>query len=312
MRELSWLKATIYIVIGVLVASVQCGSLQGAPHYSILVGAQGTGSYQFAMEFSRLWKVSKFQMPGFLFPIVVKNPENRIRRLRSRQGDFAIISPQQAHLSLTRYPEVSVITVLWPNALHVVTPQIEMTALGVDTHDSLSVHHNSTYFVNSWSQLITPGYYDPDRFHWFTEENSLETLAGLDNRALLVTAPYPLKEIHHLLLQPAYKLIPLDDWLITFNRAQFPWLSDRPLPANIYPNTPQPVPTLTSFPVLITRVDTSLTLITQMLKILFPMASENQHGTFPHSLFRFLEPQNNFLFTNSYRFHMASKKRFKF
>ena len=309
MRELSWLKATIYIVIGVIVASVQCGSLQGAPHYSILVGAQGTGSYQFAMEFSRLWKVSKFQMPGFLFPIVEKNTENRIRRLRSRQGDFAIISPQQAHLFLTRYPEISVITVLWPNALHVVTSQIETTALRVDTQDSFCIHHNSTYFVASWSQL---SYYDSNRIHWFTEENSLETLSSLENRVLLVTAPYPLKEIHHLLLQPAYKLIPLDDWLITFNRTQFPWLSNRPLPANIYPNTTQPVPTLTSFPVLITRVDTSLTLITQMLKILFPIASENHHGTFPHSLFRFLEPQNNFLFRNSYRFHMASKKRFKF
>ena len=299
------------MVIVVLIASVQCLSLHGEPHYSILVGAQGTGSYQFAKELSRLWDVSKYQMPGFLVPAVEKIPENRLRRLRSRQGDFAILAPQQARL-LAGSLEIVVITVLWPNALHVISPQTEISTLRIETDHSLYVHLNTAYFVSSWSQLLPLQNYNPNQFQWFSEANSLATLSRLDNGALLITAPYPLQEIHRLLLQPDYKLIPLDDRLISFNRERHPWLLSRPLPANIYPNTPQPVPTLTSFPVMVTRADTSHTLITQMLKILFPSVSTNHQNSFhSHNLFRFLEAQNNLLFRNSFRFHSASKMFFK-
>ena len=312
MKDYWQLRATICIVIGVFFAPAECFNLQGASYYSILVGAQGTGSYQFAREFSRLWDVPEFEMLGSLVPIVEKKPENRLRRLRSRQGDFAILPPQEAHRLLAGNPEIVVITALWPNALHVITHQTKITALRVETPDSIYAHHNSAYFVVSWNKLLSLRKYKPSQFQWFAKENILETLSIPDNGTLFVTAPYPLQEIHQLLLNPAYKLIPPEDRLITVNRENYPWLVSRPLPANIYPNSPQPVPTLTSYPVLVARSDTPNTIILQILKILFPSASANhQVSILPHSLFRFLEPQINHLFKKNYHFHSESKKRFK-
>ena len=293
------------IVLGWL--GLFCFNSQAAPHFSIIAGERDTGSYQFAEEFSRLWEVSAFKTNSFLVPVSERTPDNRLKRLRLRQGELAILDPKNAHQLLPQNPELAVISVLWPNVLYVISRQSELVELQISTPDTIHIHENSDYFVTTWSKLLSFQNYNPDQFQWFAAEQSQKVLSNLSEGLFLMTAPYPLQEIKQLLMtDTSYKFSPLNEMLLAGNHQHYPWIITSLLPTNIDPSAPQPLSMLTSYPVLIARIDTNPSFIQNVLKILFSQRDLIQ----PHALFQFLDPQNNQRF-KSYQFHPTSKKLFK-
>jgi len=284
-----------------------CFNSQAAPHFSVIAGERDTGSYQFAEEFSRLWGISAFNTKSSLIPVSEKTPDNRLKRLRLRQGDLAILDPKNAYQLLPQNPELAVISVLWPNVLYVISRQSELVELQISTPNTIHIHENSDYFVTTWSKLLSFQNYNPDQFQWFAAGQSQQVLSNLSEGVFLMTAPYPLQEIKQLLItDTSYKFIPLNEMLLVGNHQHYPWIITNLLPTNLYPSVLQPLPMLTSYPVLIARVDTNPSFIQNVLKILFSQRDRLQ----PHALFQFLDPQNNQRFKN-YQFHPTSKKLFK-
>lgn len=284
-----------------------CFNSEAAPHFSIIVGKRDTGSYQFAEEFSRLWEVSAFKTNSFLVSASEKTPENRLKRLRLRQGDLAILDPKNAHQLLPQNPELAVISVLWPNVLYVISRQSALVELQISTPTTIHIHENSAYFVTTWSKLLSSQNYNPSQFQWFSAGQSEKVLSNLSEGLFLMTAPYPLQEMKQLLMaDTSYKFIPLNEMLLADNHQDYPWIITSFLPTNIYPSAFPPFPMLTSYPVLIARIDTNPAFIQKVLKILFSQRDLIQ----PHALFQFLDPQNNQRFQN-YQFHPTSKKLFK-
>ncbi len=281
----------------------------GTPNTSILVGESYTGSYQFAKELSRLWDMPIFKMNNSLIPITEKFAQNRIERLRLRQGTLAILDSQSAYQRLSESPEVVVVSILWPNILYIIGSQTKTKLLDIHNTTPIHIHHNSDYFVATWSKLLPLENYNSSQFKWFTANDSQTILSKLGTDILIATAPYPIQAFDQFFkTNPGYHFIPLSEKLLSSNRQHYPWIIDRPLPANIYPSMDSaPLRLLTSFPVLIVRADASKAFIEKLLKILFSQRDSIE----PHGLFRFLDPQNNQLFEKNYNFHRTSKKFFK-
>ncbi|MBF0279648.1 MAG: hypothetical protein HQM13_17750 [SAR324 cluster bacterium] len=220
---------------------------------------------------------------------------------------MAILDAKSAHQLLPKYPEIAVISILWPNVLFVISHQLDIEKIQISTPKTIHIHENSDYFVTTWSKLLSSQNYKPDQFHWFHSEESQEILLNLKEGFFLMTAPYLLKELRQLLnTDTSYRLIPIDEMLLSGNQQHYPWLVTSFLPDNLYPSTPQPLPMLTSYPVLVARADTDSYFIEKVLTVLFSQRDLIQ----PHVLFRFLDPQKNQLFKN-YPFHRVSKQSFK-
>ncbi|MBF0287934.1 MAG: hypothetical protein HQM14_08955 [SAR324 cluster bacterium] len=295
------------ILIFLFVLSNFC--VQATPNVSILVGDRHTGSYQFAQELSRLWDTPVFRTNNSLIPVTEKFVQTRIERLRLRQGDLAIIDPQNAHQLLPKNPEIAAVSVLWPNILYIIGLPSKTRPLGIQSTTPIHIHQNSDYFVATWSKLLSLKNYNAAQFNWFTANEGQSILSKLNKDLLIVTAPYPIQELDLFFKKnPSYRLIPLSDELLASNRQHYPWIIDRSLPANVYPVVgAEPLRLLTSFPVLVSRTDAPKAFIQKLLEILFSQSSSIE----PHTLFRFLDPQHNQLFEKNYPFHKISKKFFK-
>ena len=272
-------------------------------NYSMLVGKQGTGSYEFAQELERLWEIPAFQMESALMVVFEKNAQNRIRRLRNRQGDFTVLSAQEAHDLLPHNLEIAVISLLWPNVLYVLTDLPQLTELNPDPTLSFDIQDNSVYFAETWNQAIPFEDYNPAQFQWFQPSEGGEFFLQ-EAQTLIVTAPYPLEAFPAL--SPFYRSIPVGKSLQSLNLQAHPWLTRQNF--SNQKDSPPSSNFLTSFPILVARGDISENLVQKILNMLY----SQQDFVRPHPLFRFLQPGNNQLFQESYRFHSAAKEYFNF
>lgn len=276
----------------------------------ILTDHHKTGSYQFAKELSRLWNVPAFEFENSLTVVTETSPQNRIERLRLRQGNFAILSPQNAYQILPENPEIVVISVLWPNVLYTISRSIDMIQL--DTQNKMYVHENSGYFVNTWSSLLKFEEYNPSQFQWYKNNRLHDILSNLEKEVVLMTGPYPIHEISQFLKNDlSYKFIPLEAQFLSSIQKRQPWIVSRFLPATLYPTVFQPIKLAMSFPVLVTRKDTSDAIDKVIQKVLSALYSQ-QNNARPHPLFRFIDLRNNQKFAKLFQFHPVSKRFFQF
>lgn len=269
--------------------AASCSFAWAAPNYSILVGKQNSGSHQFAQEMVRLWQVPAFKMQGALLMAFEKNAQNRLLRIKNRQGDFTILSPQNAHKFLPENLEIAVISLLWPNVLSVLTTLPELAELNPDPSLSFYIQENSVYFVQTWNQIIPFEAYNPAQFQWF-QPGEIPSQA----QTLIVTAPPSLEA---LWLSRGYRLVPLSKAFQASNLQTHPWLALQKFSRN----------RLTSFPVLVARADTSQNLVKKILNLLY----SQKDAVRPHPLFQVLKPGENLLFQKSYRFHSGAKQYFQ-
>lgn len=275
---------------------------------ALLVGNRDSGSYQFAEELARLWDMPHFQQQTSLVPVAAYSSEQRLKQLSLRQGDFAIVDPATAFAHLKDSPEISAVSVLWPNALHAISPNVDFLEIDAVIPPRLYVHENSEYFSVTWNQAFSFEQSDASQITWFDSAQASTLLSNLDDGVFLVTAPYPLLELEALFTENTeLQLIPLDERLLSGNRQNFPWITNRLLPARVYSNLLRPIQLSTSYPVLLTRSDTPPAIVEAMLAVLF----SQQSAVRPHALFRFLDPQNNFPFAKHFRFHPVAQKHLR-
>ena len=83
----------------------------------LLTGIEGTGSYSFGKELVRL-VLNKNIEELVLRPVEISS--DRLEKLRNRQGHFAIVDAETAFLKLKKNPYLPVISILWPNWLHII------------------------------------------------------------------------------------------------------------------------------------------------------------------------------------------------
>lgn len=277
--------------------------VQATPSLSLLAGERETGTYKFAEDLARLWNWPAFGMQYDLTPMAEPSPQSRVERLRSRQGDFAILDAESAYRYLSKQSEVRVISVLWPNVLHVISRTQEIDRLQVETDNSILLHENSAYLVEAWGSLVSLTNFQPEQFHWYAGERSSELLSSSEHDIMVLTAPFPLPQVQTL-LQAEARMLPLDPLLSQTLQKKHPWLRNQAFPKNVYNGVSNSMRFLMKFPVLVTRADLDDALVQASLTLLFTQTSAVQ----PHPLFRFLDKTNNRLFKEAYLYHRAAKK----
>ncbi|MGK5092992.1 hypothetical protein WDW89_13365 [Deltaproteobacteria bacterium TL4] len=164
----------------ILIASYMTCTVEAAQTLTILSGNPGEGSHEFAIELARLWQAPSLQTEGQLHVATEPNPRFRLEKLLARQANLAILNAQQAYTLLPDYPQLRVLTLLWPNLLYVLGRHAEIKHLEPAIHQTLRLHTNSFYFVQSWLKLakqakITPSITWFDRPDFLNVDSLLKT-----------------------------------------------------------------------------------------------------------------------------------------
>lgn len=297
------MKIYLFLAI-ILVLLVPC---QTTAQMSIWAGDAGEGSHEFAKEFTRLWKMPGISKGG---TFVVKSAPSirRLEGLLNRRGELAVLDAKTAYEQLSQYPQLGVISVLWPNVLHIISKIEPRSGLTIKTHKNLRLHRNSSYFAALWRETLNRKGITDGQLTWFGRSPNPESLAE-NQDAMILTAPYPVHELEVLFQNnPDYKLISLGKNLRDQLQKEHTWLVSHELPSGIYYKKKRSLKTVASHPVLISRNDLSSSLAREVLKLLFEQSSSVN----VHVLFQNLTIKNNLPFRKKFNFHPESKKYFRF
>ena len=193
------------------------GSLWAIPQHVILTASQGTGSYIFANELSRLLSSYRKTNNSELVIRADVSAENRLTQLSNNRVSLAIIDAKTAHEQLKKHPGLHVLSVLWKNWLYVLGT-VPGPFLSLESTQTLLVHDNSLYFAQVWKKLAPQS-----EITWFNGSSIPDFTDGFSEEVLAVTGPVPLREINNWLEQFAgIRLLALDQQLIRSLRLNFP------------------------------------------------------------------------------------------
>ena len=279
------------------------GSLWAKPQHIILTASQGTGSYIFANELSRLLSSSRKTNRLELVIREDVSAENRLTQLSNNRVSLAIIDAKTAHEQLKKHPGLHVLSVLWKNWLYVLGT-VPGPFLSLESTQTLLVHDNSLYFAQVWKKLAPQS-----EITWFNGSSIPDFTDGFSEEVLAVTGPVPLREINNWLEQFAgIRLLALDQQLIRSLRLNFPWLMPHKLPVNSFSYQAEALTGIVWNPVLVVRGDFPEKLATTLLSLMF-----SQKETLnPQFLFKNIVRTDNVVYRKVYRYHAAAKKMFRF
>lgn len=279
------------------------GSLWAKPQHIILTASQGTGSYIFANELSRLLSSSRKTNKSELVIRADVSAGNRLTQLSNNRVSLAIIDAKTAHEQLKKHPGLHVLSVLWKNWLYVLGT-VPGPFLSLESTQTLLVHDNSLYFAQVWKKLAPQS-----EITWFNGSSIPDFTDGFSEEVLAVTGPVPLREINNWLEQFAgIRLLALDQQLIRSLRLNFPWLMPHKLPVNSFSYQAEALTGIVWNPVLVVRGDFPEKLATTLLSLMF-----SQKETLnPQFLFKNIVRTDNVVYRKVYRYHAAAKKMFRF
>jgi len=141
------------------------GTLWSKPQHIILTGSQGTGSYIFATELSRLWASSRKTSNSELVIRPEISAANRLTQLSNNSISLAIIDAKSAHEELKKHSGLRVLSVLWKNWLYVLGT-VPGPFLSLESTQTLLVHDNSLYFAQVWKKLAPQS-----KINWFNSSS---------------------------------------------------------------------------------------------------------------------------------------------
>jgi len=141
------------------------GTLWSKPQHIILTGSQGTGSYIFATELSRLWASSQKTNKSELVIRPEITEANRLTQLSNNSISLAIIDAKSAHEELKNHTGLRVLSVLWKNWLYVLGT-VPGPFLSLESTQTLLVHDNSLYFAQVWKKLAPQS-----KINWFNSSS---------------------------------------------------------------------------------------------------------------------------------------------
>ncbi|MEC8981787.1 MAG: hypothetical protein VYA81_09505 [SAR324 cluster bacterium] len=279
------------------------GSLWAKPQHVILTASQGTGSYIFANELSRLLSSYRKTNKSELVIRADVSAENRLTQLSNNRVSLAIIDAKTAHEQLKKHPGLHVLSVLWKNWLYVLGT-VPGPFLSLESTQTLLVHDNSLYFAQVWKKLAPQS-----EITWFNGSSIPDFTDGFSEEVLAVTGPVPLREINNWLEQFAgIRLLALDQQLIRSLRLNFPWLMPHKLLANSFSYQAEALTGIVWNPVLVVRGDFPEKLATTLLSLMF-----SQKETLnPQFLFNNIVRTDNIAYRKVYPYHAAAKKMFRF
>jgi len=130
-----------------------------------LTGSQGTGSYIFATELSRLWASSQKTNKSELVIRQEITEANRLTQLSNNSISLAIIDAKSAHEELKKHSGLRVLSVLWKNWLYVLGT-VPGPFLSLESTQTLLVHDNSLYFAQVWKKLAPQS-----KINWFNSSS---------------------------------------------------------------------------------------------------------------------------------------------
>jgi len=278
-------------------------TLWAKPQHIILTASQGTGSYIFANELSRLLSSSRKTNRLELVIREDVSAENRLTQLSNNRVSLAIIDAKTAHEQLKKHPGLHVLSVLWKNWLYVLGT-VPGPFLSLESTQTLLVHDNSLYFAQVWKKLAPQS-----EITWFNGSSIPDFTDGFSEEVLAVTGPVPLREINNWLEQFAgIRLLALDQQLIRSLRLNFPWLMPHKLPVNSFSYQAEALTGIVWNPVLVVRGDFPVKLATTLLSLMF-----SQKETLnPQFLFKNIVRTDNIAYRKVYPYHSAAKKMFRF
>ena len=279
------------------------GTLWSKPQHIILTGSQGTGSYIFATELSRLWASSQKTNKSELVIRPEITAANRLTQLSNNSISLAIIDAKSAHEELKKHSGLRVLSVLWKNWLYVLGT-VPGPFLSLESTQTLLVHDNSLHFAQLWKKLAPQS-----EINWFNRSSIPDFTDGFSEEVLVVTGPAPLSEINNWLEQFAgIRLLSLDQQLIQDLKLEYPWLEPQKLPANTISYQVETLSAVASNPVLVTSGNFPEKLAVTILNLMFSQKDVLN----PHFLFKDLVLTDNIAYHKFYPYHSAAKTMFRF
>ena len=279
------------------------GTLWSKPQHIILTGSQGTGSYIFATELSRLWASSQKTNKSELVIRPEISAANRLTQLSNNSISLAIIDAKSAHEELKKHSGLRVLSVLWKNWLYVLGT-VPGPFLSLESTQTLLVHDNSLHFAQLWKKLAPQS-----EINWFNRSSIPDFTDGFSEEVLVVTGPAPLSEINNWLEQFAgIRLLSLDQQLIQDLKLEYPWLEPQKLPANTISYQVETLSAVASNPVLVTSGNFPEKLAVTILNLMFSQKDVLN----PHFLFKDLVLTDNIAYHKFYPYHSAAKTMFRF
>ena len=278
------------------------GNLWAKPQHIILTDSQGTGSYIFANELSRLLSSYTKNNNSQLVIRAEISAMNRLIQLSNNNISLAIIDAKTAHEHLNKHPGLRVLSVLWKNWLHVLGT-IPGPLLSLDSTQTLLVHDNSLNFAQLWKKLEPQS-----EINWFNSSSIPDFTDGFSEEVLVVTGPVLLSEINNWLEQFAgIHLLSLDQQLIQALISEYPWLKRKKLPANTYSYQVETLSVAWN-PVLVTSGNFPEKLAVTILNLMFSQKDVLN----PHFLFKNLVLADNIAYSKIYPYHSVTKTIFPF
>jgi TRAP-type uncharacterized transport system substrate-binding protein len=279
------------------------GTLWAKPQHIILTDSQGTGSYIFANELSRLLALSRKTSNSQLVIRSEISAKNRLLQLANNKISLAIIDAKTAHEQLNNHPGLRVLSVLWKNWLHVMGT-VPGPFLSLESTQTLLVHDNSLHFAQLWKKLAPQS-----EINWFNSSNIPDFTDGFFEEVLVVTGPAPLSEINNWLEQfSGIRLLSLDQQLIQALKLEYSWLKPQKLPAKTFSYQVETLSATASNPVLVTSGNFPEKLAVTVLNLMF----SQKNVLNPNFLFKDLVLTDNIAYRKFYPYHSAAKTMFRF
>ena len=275
----------------------------GKSQHIILTASQGTGSYIFANELSRLWASSAGISKSQLVIRTEISAENRLTQLTNNRVSLAIIDAKTAHEKLKKYAGVRVLSLLWNNWLYILGT-VPGSYLSLDSTQTLLVHDNSLHFAQVWKKLSPR-----TEISWFNGSSIPDFMGGFSEEVMAFTGPAPLDEINNWLEHFAgIRLLSLEQRLIQSLKLEYPWLRHKKISANTFSYQTEALSAVAWNPVLVTSADFPDKLAVTLLNLMF----SQKEALNPHFLFNNLVRKDNITFRRIYPFHSAAKTVFLF
>ncbi|MBF0238612.1 MAG: hypothetical protein HQM12_12970 [SAR324 cluster bacterium] len=220
--------------------------------------------------------------------------EERIRKLLSKQGDWAVIEARQSSQVLNNKPRIKVVTVLWPNVL-----QIIGTNSGFQTKadSQLYIYDNAA----DWSDSLK-GQFSTLEWKWLSSIKD-PWPAVTTSDFVVFSGPYPTTGITTFLNDHSkFQLLSLPSSLLKKTKAELKGSLVHTIPAKTYPRMTQSLEVPAVYHVLVTRGDTPNADVEQLLTQIFI-----NNGLMAHPLFRLLDAKTNAEFKDFYSYHPAAR-----
>ena len=273
--------------------------------YLLLSGPKNTASHQFADDMAEIWSMPGVSFGSDLQPVSAMDGATRLEQMRDQRGHLAIINGQEAWQLLPEYPQVKVVSVLWPNVLYLISRLQPPQIIPLTAARTVRAPLQALEVIRAWDDqspvLLL------QEANWFRQEETIETLEGFKEDVFLSWGSYPLQEIRALLNFPGYYLTEAQDTLQKVWIQQLPWTRSYTLPAETYAGQPA-LQLLAEFPVLVVHETVPDSLVNNLLRSLFGHAESSN----PRFLFRNLSPQHNLLFQQKLPYHSVARSFYRF